>query len=324
MMRTLSAWVVVLAMGCPSKDGQVEDSGADTDSGAYTDSDVPACTVEVDSAFPVDGESDAYYRTGVRFVLTEADATASIEVQDAVGAPVAGTSSVVGLVTSWEAATPLVPEATYTATLTYACGTATTTFTTSNTGAVAVDVTGRVYNVDLGSGQWLAPFGIGDAISSALEGYGLLLTPTGVGDITLTMLGGVAIDNVQDLCRPTLPLDGASYDNPYFQATTTELVLEVSGALLTITEVELSGAFAPDGARIQGVVMKGNIDTRPLAIVLFGTEDGCDALAPYGITCEECADGSGPYCVDIHVDNLTADEVNSTLVEVIEPPGTCP
>lgn len=98
-------WLVVAAIGvggCQSPD----DTG-DTDTMAPCS---PSYT-----AFPADGETDAFYRTTVAAQLQVPDPTASIALFDANGAAVAGTSATVGERVAFTPAAPLHPGETYVA-----------------------------------------------------------------------------------------------------------------------------------------------------------------------------------------------------------------
>lgn len=312
-----SFWVIaVLAAACGSD--TKTDTGSDTDTGTNVTN---TCDPDVDSSFPEDGDTDAFYKTDVRFTLTGDDATASITVADAAGTAVNGTSTVAGSVVTW-AGDDFAPSTEYTATLTYACGSESITFTTSATGApTSTDVTGKVFNLNLAGGNWLQPAGLGDVIASLIGEYEILVSPLTIDGSSIDMLAGVATKGEQNVCAPTIPFPSATYADPFFELTAPELPLSVSGVEINITNLELSGAFAPDGSRIQGAVMKGKVDSRPLAAAFnFGTTDnaGCIALAAFGVQCEECDNGAGPYCITVNIEDLEALEVSTTLVPITD------
>lgn len=312
-----SFWAIVI-LGVACNGDTKTDTGSDTATGT---SDTNTCEPEVDSAFPEDGDTDAFYRTDVRFTLTGEDPNATISVADAAGTVVNGTTTVAGAVVTWSG-DDLAPATEYTATLTYACGTDSTTFTTSATGSpTAVDVTGKVYNLNLAGGNWLQPAGLGDVIASLIGDYEILVSPVAITGGSIDVLAGVATKGVQNICAPTIPFPTATYTDPFFQLAADELPLSVSGVDINITNLELSGAFAPDGTRIQGAIMKGKVDSRPLAAAFnFGTTDnaGCIALAAFGVQCEECDNGAGPYCISVNIEDLEALEVPTTLVPITD------
>jgi hypothetical protein len=313
-MRFVSMLALLAACG---------DKATTTDSATTgtTQTTVDTCDPDVDSKFPEDGDTDAYYRTAVRFTLSGEDATATISVADAAGTAVTGTSVSEGVVVTWTG-DDLAPNTEYTATLSYACGEDTTTFTTSSTGApTTVDVTGLVYNLNIAEGTWVQPAGLGPVIASFLGDYELLVSPVSVGAKTITMMGGVAEGGVQNVCAVTIDFPPAGFANPFFQLQTELLPLVVADNVVNITNLELAGAFSPDGTRIQGAVMKGKIDSRPLAEAFgFGTTDdaGCTALAAFQVECEECDNGEGPYCVTINIEDLEALAEDTVLIPITQ------
>jgi Bacterial Ig-like domain len=313
-MRSISILAVLMAACGTKTDTET------TDSGAGTDTDPGSCALELDSVFPTDGDTDAYYRTNVRFTLEE-DLTgpAEIAVADASGAAVTGATTVAGAEVLWQG-DALSPNTEYTATLTYDCLVETTTFTTSSTGQpTTADVIGRVYNLNLTEGNWVQPAGLGSVIASFIGDYEILVSPLNIDGTTIDMLAGVATGGEQNQCDPTIPFLDADYTDPYFILSAPALPLVVADVEVNISNLELSGAFAPDGSRLQGVVMKGKIDSRPLAIAFdFGNTDnaGCTALAAFGVQCEECDNGDGPYCITVNIEDLEAVEIDTTLVEI--------
>lgn len=308
--------ILAVLAGC-NTDTETKDTDSGSDPGTDT------CEPNLDSTFPEDGDTDAYYRTAVRFTLDGEDTTATISVADAAGTAVNGSSVVEGEVITWTG-DALAPATEYTATLAYSCGEETTTFTTSATGGAAtVDLTGRVFSLNLADGNWIQPAGLGEVIASLIGEYEIMVSPTAVDEVggTIDMLAGVATAGEQNVCSPTIPFPAADYVNPFFSLTAEELPLVVADVAIDITNLELSGAFAPDGSRIQGAVMKGKVDSRPLAIAFnFGTTDdaGCIALSGFGVQCEECDNGAGPYCITVNIENLEATAAATTLVEITQ------
>ena len=117
--------------------GDKDDDTAGGDAGAG-DGGAQACGVEVDSTWPIDGETSAYYRTQVEFVMSAEDpeGTPTVTVTDASGADVAGSTSLSdnGKTVYFYPSAPLAGNATYTATLSYCTGDASISFTTSSLG----------------------------------------------------------------------------------------------------------------------------------------------------------------------------------------------
>jgi hypothetical protein len=109
--------------------------------------------------------------------------------------------------------------------------------------------------------------------------------------------------------------------NPYFEVVSDALEINVEGFEIVIEDLTLSGAFAPDASYIDGVVMAGAIDTRPLVELVSpggGDDAVCVLLQTFNADCEECGDGSGPYCLTVYVDSMQANDANMTIVPLTE------
>ena len=278
------------------------------------------------ATFPVADDSDVYYRTDIRFTLAIEETGATVVVTDAGGAEVAGATSVLGTVVTWNGTADLSPSTSYTATLNYECGAAPVSFTTSDTGApTGVDITDLVFELDLASGEWVEPPGVGEIIASQLGAVQVLVSPKVVTPTEITMIGALG-DGVggQDPCSPYLDFgQAAGWTDPYFELSSELLTLDVAGVVVDVEDLLLAGAFAPDGSRIQGAVLQGSVDTRPLGSLVGATGTGddavCQLVAIFGITCDECGDGTGPYCLSINVDNIVAEQIpGATPLEMID------
>ncbi len=307
MKRYLAILAAAMLVACGGdKDGTTP---TDTDTNAGDDDD-DACSNSILAQFPENGDTDVYYRTDVRFTLAATDDAASISVTDAAGTEVSGSTSVDGTVVSWMGG-PLMPDTDYNVTLSYACGDATVAWKTSSTGAEADDVTSKVYNLDLTSGEFVQPPGVGDLLATQLDGVQVLIMATSVG-AQIEMLGalGDGAGN-QDLCTESIPFPAAVYTNPYFELSSPLLPLSIAGFTVEIEDLELSGAFSPSGDRIQGAVLKGKIDTRPLVELIApggGDSAVCDLVGTFGVSCETCG-GGGDYCLSLWVADIQADEL---------------
>jgi hypothetical protein len=295
-----------------------------TPTGDDDDDTTTGCSNLLLGQFPEDGDADVYYRTDVRFTLTTEDQGASITVADDGGTEVPGTTSVIGTLVNWTADEPLDPVTSYTSTISWECGEASVSWTTSEVGSpTEVDLTGKTYALDLTSGEFVEPPGVGDLLASQLGDVEILVGVESVDAGTVQMLGaeGDGAGN-QNLCSPTIPFPGANYDDPYFSLISPLLPLDIQGFQIDVENLTLTGAFAPDGSRIQGTVLKGDIDTRPLVELVSpggGDDAVCVLVGTFGVSCLECSDNSGPYCLSLWVDNIAADEVpGTTLVNRIQ------
>ncbi len=304
------------------------DSDADADTDADTDTGVPSCSVTLDSVWPADLTPDAYYRTSIEWAFTGYDATATGSLTTAAGDPVAG-------VQDWDANTlilepdmPLEPAADYVATIDWCGGSLSTSFTTDDVGTPtpAVDLTGRTYELDISQGRFVEPPGVGPLLASIAD----LVLLVGVDTATATnleLIGARPDPTVtfpaQDLCTESFDFPVADFDdNPYFEAGPQSASFSAQGITLALDDMELSGAFAPDGSRIVGGVLSAVVDTRPL-VPLIGPPGSppdtvCALVQTFGISCQTCPAslGGGTFCLDVLVDDLEALEVpNTTLVE---------
>lgn len=286
------------------------------------DDDDTQCTNVILDQFPADGDADVYYRTDVRFTLTAEDPGASITITETGGAEVAGSTSVMGTVVSWTPSAPLSPTTSYDATLSYECGDATVSWTTSDVGnPTEIDLVGSTFSLDLTSGEFVEPPGVGDLLASQLGDVEVLVGVESVDGATIQMLGALgAGGGAQDLCTESLPFPPATYDDPYFSLETPVLPLDIEGFQIDVENLTLSGAFAPDGSRIQGAVLKGDIDTRPLVELVSpggGDDAVCTLVSTFGVSCIDCSDGSGAFCLSLWVDSIEALGVpGTTLVTV--------
>jgi len=312
MTRYLSILAMATLVACGGdKDG--EDTGADTDTPE------PQCANSVATQVPAAESTDVYYKSDIRVTLAAADPNATIVVTDASGAEIAGSTEVDDKLLTWTG-DDFAPSSTITVTVNYECDPVSYTLTTSDVGTPvgSTDLTGNVYSLDLTTGVWLEPENVGAILGTFLEDTQIFVRPTEVTPNQITMIGGIGAGGVQDLCSPTIPFPAADWTDPYFELTAPSLVLDVADVVVNIEDLELSGAFAPDGSRIQGTVMKGSIDTRALVdLVAEGGEDDavCVLAGTLGVSCLECSDGSGPFCLSVWVDNITAEGISGSLVE---------
>jgi hypothetical protein len=317
MTRYLVVLAAAMLVGCTGgDDGKGSDSGGtDTVTG---DDDDDSCATTVVGTFPVSGDTDVFFKSDVRFTLSGNDPTATVEVTDGAGGVVAGNTEVIDTLVTWSG-DDFVSQTAYTATLTYACGSNQIQFTTSDVGPpTTVDLTGRVYALDLASGDWVKPAGVGTLLASQLGDTQVLVSPTSVGTDTIEMIGAVGSAGNQDLCTPTLPFPPADWADPYFSLSSDLLPLVVADLEINIEDLDLSGGFAPDGGRIQGAALKGIIDTRQIADAFpeIGSTDGavCELVATFGVACEECTSDGTPYCLSVYIDAIEAGYLSGSSI----------
>jgi len=301
-----------VAGGCDPNDGDEPTDGSDS------------CAIVVQQAFPEDGAEDVFYQTDVHFLLSSVDDTAAITISESSsGDTVPGTTTIEGTLVTWSGDEDLEANTSYDATLSFQCGEDTKSWTTSDAGEPLEDpddLIGNVYSINLQDGHWVEPYNVGVLLGEVLKDVEILVSPISI-DTMITQRGALGDGaGEQDMCAPSIPFPPAEFDNPSFTLQTDRLELPLSDSTAAIDNLELSGSFTPpDGDAIAGVMLSGAVDTRALVPLIQGESDDafCQLLdAALGVPCEECADQTGPFCVTILVDNLTADKVSEAgLVE---------
>jgi len=266
------------------------------------------------SLFPLDGSIDAYYRTSVEAWTSDVEPNATLEVFDPAGLLVLGTTSDVNGILTFVPDLPLAPLTTYDASLTWSCGVEPWTFTTSEIGGVVdpTDVVGTTYLVDLAAGRWVEPVGIGPLIGLLLEGGVFLDAQTADPDLSFLTAAEDPATGLQDMCIETNGTAPVPFvDNPYFVLNPLLVEIDVDGAGMVLDQGVMTGSFSPDAGYIDGVVLEGIIDSRPLVPLIGGNDDYdvCDLVMTFGVSCTACPLDGVPVCLPIYVDQLIATEV---------------
>jgi hypothetical protein len=324
MLRSalLPAGLIALAtLAACSKGGETDETDV-----------VDTCDVNVASTFPVDGEMNAYYRGPIEITLSGEDPTATVTVTTG-GTAVAGTTEWRGTKTLvFTPSAPLAPATKYDVAISFCGGAPAVSFTTSSVGgtADAATLVGKVYALDLASGRFVQPEGVGPL----LQGYlttSVLVSVDSVSADKIKMVGAVAVADsdppAQDPCSRTIDFPEADFsENPYFAVGPQDTTLQISDYAVDITQLFVSGSFAPDQTYIDGAVLSGSLDTRPLVPILDPEgEDGaiCDIAASIGVACEPCADAQN-YCLSLYVDSIKAALIPDAVVTPInEVPAEC-
>lgn len=350
MMRYVALVALTgLMAACDGKDCDPAVEDCDTDTGGE-------CDNEIRSVFPENGETSAYFRTTVEAKLDDAETDATLTLTGPSG-DVAGTTVIDDETVIFTPSTALEPSTEYTVTVTYSCGSPTTTFTTSEVGSEAepADIVGNTYSLDLAQGRFIEPVGVGSLIGSVLDTE-ILVGVDSADGTSIQLIGAIGDGGsppMQGMCEPTIPFPEANFsDNPFFQVGPETTTLTVSGYSVTIQDLAISGAFSPDGGYIAGAALAGTIDTRPLTNLL-NADDQCDEGEPrccdtdvdpgcdeaddvdnccdedaicdtavgLGISCVACTDGTGDFCLDIVVDSIPAVGVTGVSVDPQHFPG---
>jgi hypothetical protein len=280
------------------------------------------CTNSV-SLFPADGASNVYYRTTIEATFAEIEEGAEMTVND--GA-VTGSTTWNGNTMVFKPDAPLDPSSSYTASVSYSCGAPAASWNTSDIGGsvATADVAGNAYELDISSGRFVQPPDVGELLGSYLT-VPILISVTSADDADITMIGAIGVEGsvppAQDTCEPTIDFPTADFTgNPFFEIGPQTTTISVADFAVTIDDLNVSGAFSPDGSYIDGGVLAGRIDTRPLVPLLEeGGEDSaiCDLAGALEIDCEPCSDG-GNYCLTIYVDSIQMDALGAPLEEIAE------
>lgn len=333
----------LFSVACDGKDCDPEVEDCDTDSG-------DTCENSIDEVFPENGEANAFFRTSVDVKLDDEETGASITLTGPEG-DVAGTSTVNGDTITFNPTNALTPSTEYTVTVDYSCGAPTTTFTTSSVGSAITggDIEDNTYSLDLASGRFVEPQGIGSILGDFID-QEILIGVQSVGADNIQLIGAIGDGGsppAQGECDPTIAFPEASFTaNPFFQVGPETTSLSVAGFTVTIEDLEISGAFSPDGTFIAGATLAGVIDTRPL-VPLLNADDNCDPGAPrccdtdvdpgcdsaddtadccdedaicdlagqIGVACQACEGGTGDFCLTLLVDSLQAEQVTGAIVD---------
>jgi hypothetical protein len=288
---------------------------------AVGDTDPPACT-NAFTAFPAADSVGTYYRGTVEAHFQTIDESARLTV---VGARGSQTWADNVLVFTPDA--PFSSSTTYMARVEFECGSSEWEFTTSDVGPVVnADLIGRTYDIDLYAGRW-HPRGFGDLIEWSFLSD-LMVEVVGVDGDRLILRGATTSyvddeDVVPSTCFATADFEPADFSqDPYFAGSEEEFHLALYDGLWTpIHDMALTGAFAADGSRMEGLTLEGTIDTRPLAPLLpFEPDEDevCMLAQTMSSACVPCGDGSGDFCLPIHIDSLPGRLVEASI-PAIEP-----
>jgi len=288
------------------------------------DKDSATCVIIVKSVYPEDGATDAYYRGVIEFELSNPDPTAVITT-DIPGSQ--GTSED-GKSILWNLDAPLTPGSSYSASLEFCGGGASTSFTTSAAGQPLTDpdgLVGRLYQMDLRTAHVTAPPGLGEVLLEQLSAI-LLLGVDGPVGATLPMTGAASVENqtTQDYCNLTVPLDDVDFSgSPDLSVRNDQFTLYAVGTAIDVFDLAIDGTFLPDGSAMEGVSFSGTIDTRPLAPYVDdgdGSEAAiCELAVNFNTSCVACPSDGQEFCLQLAADRIHAPaDPSATMVEVCE------
>jgi hypothetical protein len=277
------------------------------------------CEVGIESTFPADGATDAYYRGTVEFTLTEPDPTATV-FADFEGVQ---TTRDDGLTVVFTPTDPLEPLTSYEVGLDYCRGTPSIEFTTSGYGLPVEDpqgLRGRTWAYDLRDARFYEAGYLGDLLQTFAERVGLVSVVGIEGDM-VDLRMAVADDSEppgQDFCARTVDVEGVDFSgSPYLQFGPTSIEFQAYLGIIAIHEMIVQATVAPDGASLGGMVISAVIDVRSVAnAVDMDLVELCELLEVYGAPCEACPEDSEPYCVSTAADRLGAAGVATTVERI--------
>ncbi len=286
------------------------------------------CDNSVVETFPVDGEANAYYRTSVDVTFDDQDESATVTVTGPDG-EVSGSTSWRGDTLSFMPDAPLAPMSSYTTAITFECGEPSVSWSTGEVGgAITTDLLGKSYSLDLASGRFVEPEGVGAILQQYIGDQRILLGITALEGSDIQMIGAMGVEGsdpaVQEPCEPTIPFPTANFDStPYFEVGPEDTTFNVSEYSITISDLFISGAFAPDGSYISGATLAGSVDTRPLVVLIGEDEEEdaiCEIAGAIGVECQPCESDGQPFCLSVLVDSIQAAELPGyTLTEIDDP-----
>ena len=283
--------------------------------------------ITISNTYPTSDAANFYILDSIEFTLSAEDPSASLSLTGPDG-DVAGSSAVNGTKVTFTPDAALAPSTAYTASLSY-CNSedpVDVAFSTSALGEeLTVDLVGKTYAVDLASGNFVQPPGIGSLLGG-LFSNNILLSVTSSGD-TLEFIGALSVEGstAQDTCSETFEdFPSADFTNsPMFEVPENDLSLSISGYSATIYALSVSGTFAADGSYFGGGELSGELDARQLVDIVGGLMDGvesaddvCGLVAGFGVSCSACTSDGEAYCVTLEVNRMVANETGETLVEV--------
>ena len=303
------------------------DKTGETGDVAATNTCPDGAEITISNTYPTSDASNFYILDNVEFTLSAEDPAASLSLTGPDG-EVAGSSAVNGTKVTFTPDAALAPSTAYTASLSY-CNSEDPVDVAFSTSALGEDLTvslvGKTYAVDLASGNFVQPPGIGSLLGGLFENN-ILLSVTAEGD-TLEFIGALSEEGstAQDTCSETFAdFPTAEFSNaPMFEVPEADLSLSISGFSATIYSLSVSGTFAADGSYFGGGELSGELDARQLVDIVGGLMDGvesaddvCGLVAGFGVSCSECSSDGEAYCVNLEVNRLVANETGETLVAI--------
>jgi hypothetical protein len=222
-------------------------------------------------------------------------------------------------------AAPLQPDSDYLLNIYYSCDkVAPIAFHTASAGVDMsdADLAGKAYQLELGSGAWVAQNGDPTYLVRTLFRTGALLVlvpqPPTEGRPTWSALAGALDESgAQAACAPTTTVDLRQSLGALRTVRLFDLDLPTSGGARMV-HTSFYGELVSDGSAVVGVQLEGFFDVRDVVVNDDHTVGAACALLEGfdGLSCGPCpADdrGGGDYCVPFHLVNGVAPSVETTI-----------
>ena len=183
---------------------------------------------------------------------------------------------------------------------------------------------GKTYLLEVGEGNFVAPSGVGSLVDP--EVLTILGHVKNIKSGNIKWLIAPTEDDglSQNECAVTTKLEG-TFTDPWFSYGPTDYHTEIMGVPATFYDFQFSGEFL--STKTVTAQIAASIDTRPLVPAVLGNDanpgDLCQLLIGFGIFCEACPNGSGPYCLPIDVQDIPGNKVTSNFVEISNPQPPC-
>jgi hypothetical protein len=178
------------------------------------------------------------------------------------------------------------------------------------------DLVGRTYRLDVSGANWVEPANIGTLISDLLGSVQILAMPVDEDATHIDWLVALAGSGVQAQCLPSQVAPSTVWVDPDFELAPFDLELDRATGL-GFEDLEVAGAFSSDLSRLDGVTIRGRMDTRPLVDVIEpgGPDDVfCILASSLGVTCIPCTDG-GEFCLTTGLSQVDSPYLAGVVVD---------
>ena len=172
----------------------------------------------------------------------------------------------------------------------------------------------RSYALDLASGNFVQPAGVGPLLQAQIT-VDILLGVLAANTTSATFIGAIGDDQVplgQDLCNPSIDFPQVDFSQrPAFEVGPDDVTLEIQGLQVAIDDLYVSGNFSADATSIVDATLQGSIDTRQLVGLLGANSPPnsiCLLVQLAGTQCLPCPTG-GDFCLTLLVDSIQANEI---------------